>query len=128
MTLFGFKYKSDVKQEEWFGSFSPRTAMVQATKVTVFCIVPFFVVPVFGTWIEPSVLDACPGYNVTNPIVQGVTLTAKLNLAGTACNVFGTDLEELSLTVTYETGECIYLFFGNVLNYRNRESHPRQNH
>lgn len=58
-----------------------------------------------GTWVEPSVLDACPGYNAQNVVSEGDTLTADLALAGDACNVFGDDIENLSLKVVYETGE-----------------------
>ncbi|KAJ3994048.1 hypothetical protein F5050DRAFT_1540332, partial [Lentinula boryana] len=56
-----------------------------------------------ATWIEPSILDACPGYNLTNAVSQGATFTTNLYLAGTACNVFGTNLEILNLTVTYQS-------------------------
>lgn len=58
-----------------------------------------------GTWVDPSVLDACPGYDAFNVATDGDTLTAELALAGDACNVFGEDLESLSLKVVYETGE-----------------------
>lgn len=59
---------------------------------------------VLGTWTEPSVLDACPGYNATNIKTKGATLTADLVLAGKACNVFGNDTSKLTLAVEYETG------------------------
>ena len=54
--------------------------------------------------VDPAVLDACPGYKATNINDDGSTLTADLSLAGQACNVFGTDIKELRLQVTYETG------------------------
>lgn len=57
-----------------------------------------------ATHIDPNVLDACPGYNATGVSTQGSTLTANLVLAGKACNVFGPDIENLKLEVTYETG------------------------
>ncbi|KIK51755.1 glycoside hydrolase family 31 protein [Collybiopsis luxurians FD-317 M1] len=63
----------------------------------------------FATWIEPSVLDACPGYKVQNPVTEGAALTADLVLAGKACNVFGNDLEQLKLAVTYETENRIHV-------------------
>ncbi|KAJ3862962.1 alpha-glucosidase [Lentinula novae-zelandiae] len=40
---------------------------------------------------------------------QGSTFTAKLVLAGTACNVFGSDLKSLSLAVIYETENRIHV-------------------
>jgi hypothetical protein len=48
----------------------------------------------------------CPGY-VTVPSSVTTTdtgLTARLNLAGPACNSYGIDLEELLLTVEYQSG------------------------
>ncbi|KAH9930888.1 glycosyl hydrolases family 31-domain-containing protein [Fomitopsis serialis] len=50
------------------------------------------------TYTDPSVLDACPGYTATNVLV----------LAGEACNVYGSDIEALSLQVTYETATRIH--------------------
>ena len=55
-------------------------------------------------YVDPAVLDACPGYEATDVQVSGPTLTAKLMLAGAPCNVFGTDIKTLDLAVTYETG------------------------
>ena len=55
-------------------------------------------------YVDPAVLDACPGYEATDVKVSGPRLTAKLVLAGTPCNVFGNDIQALDLAVTYETG------------------------
>ena len=55
--------------------------------------------------VDPKVLDACPGYNVKNVHTSTRGLTAELVLAGQACNVFGTDLQRLTLEVVYETRE-----------------------
>ncbi|KAF5348995.1 hypothetical protein D9758_012736 [Tetrapyrgos nigripes] len=63
----------------------------------------------FATWIDPSILDACPGYTVSNVVNDGATLNADLTLAGEGCNVFGTDIPRLSLSVTYETDTRIHL-------------------
>ena len=60
-----------------------------------------------ATHTDPKVLDACPGYKATSVHTLGSTLTANLVLAGTACNVFGPDIEKLKLEVTYETSEVI---------------------
>lgn len=49
-------------------------------------------------------LAACPGYKASNVKTSASTLTANLKLAGAACNVYGTDLTELTLEVVYETG------------------------
>lgn len=46
----------------------------------------------------------CPGYSASNVQVSDTGLTADLSLAGTACNIYGTDLVNLTLTVEYQTG------------------------
>jgi alpha-glucosidase len=48
--------------------------------------------------------NACPGYNALNVKTTASGLTADLVLAGPACNVHGTDLADLTLTVEYQTG------------------------
>jgi alpha-glucosidase len=49
-------------------------------------------------------LASCPGYKASNVKTTASSLTANLKLAGPACNVYGTDLTDLTLAVTYETG------------------------
>ncbi|KAG7151538.1 alpha/beta-glucosidase agdC like protein [Verticillium longisporum] len=48
-------------------------------------------------------LADCPGYAASNVKTTGNGLTAELKLAGPACNTYGTDLEDLTLSVTYES-------------------------
>lgn len=55
--------------------------------------------------VTEAELNACPGYDATNVKTTSYSLTAKLVLAGKGCAVYGPDLTELSLSVTYETGE-----------------------
>ncbi|KAI8974202.1 alpha-glucosidase [Trametes punicea] len=62
-----------------------------------------------ATDIDPAVLDACPGYKAKNVFTLGPTLTADLVLGGKACNVFGNDIENLKLEVTYETDDRIHV-------------------
>lgn len=64
-----------------------------------------------ATWIDPAVLDACPGYKATNVWSSESALTADLTLAGKACNVFGTDIQQLKLEVTYETGAIMSFIY-----------------
>jgi alpha-glucosidase len=64
-----------------------------------------------ATWVDPAILDACPGYKAVNVQSDESTLTADLSLAGKGCNVFGTDIQKLKLEVAYETGE-IFRSFG----------------
>jgi len=53
--------------------------------------------------VDPTKLDACPGYRATNVKTDSGKLTADLTLAGSACNIYGEDLKRLSLSVVYET-------------------------
>ncbi|KAI0303290.1 alpha-glucosidase [Multifurca ochricompacta] len=71
-----------------------------------------------ATQVDPAILDACPGYNATNVKVTGPTLTAKLVLAGTPCNVFGNDTKALNLVATYETETRIHLKITDAFNTR----------
>lgn len=50
--------------------------------------------------------DSCPGYKASNVVKDGnAIVSADLSLAGTACNVYGTDLTDLKLQVEYQTSE-----------------------
>ena len=49
--------------------------------------------------------STCPGYKASNVKASGGNIvSANLTLAGAACNVYGTDLDNLVLHVEYETG------------------------
>lgn len=48
--------------------------------------------------------SACPGYKASDVQKNANGMTAKLTLAGAACNVYGNDLTDLTLTVEYQTG------------------------
>lgn len=50
-------------------------------------------------------LADCPGYSARNVQKRRNGLTADLKLAGKACNAYGKDLKDLTLEVTYESGE-----------------------
>ncbi|OAA71376.1 glycoside hydrolase family 31 protein [Cordyceps fumosorosea ARSEF 2679] len=54
---------------------------------------------------DNSAADKCPGYAASNVKTTAHGLTADLTLAGPACNAFGRDLENLKLTVSYDTGQ-----------------------
>lgn len=53
-------------------------------------------------------LGDCPGYAASNIQTSETGLTAALKLAGPACDAYGDDLDDLVLSVTYETGESVY--------------------
>ncbi len=54
-------------------------------------------------------LASCPGYKASSVQHTSNGLTASLTLAGDACNVYGTDLKDLTLTVEYQTAERLHV-------------------
>ncbi|KAL8828655.1 MAG: hypothetical protein Q9170_006504, partial [Blastenia crenularia] len=77
---------------------------------------PIFTVPTeadLGAPLLPNINDpnatdaqtACPGYNATNVKRTAYGLTATLILAGPSCNVYGTDIESLNLTIEYQSAD-----------------------
>ena len=49
--------------------------------------------------------DVCPGYIASDVTRNSLGLTATLTLAGPACNVYGTDIDTLNLTVEYQSAD-----------------------
>ena len=49
--------------------------------------------------------DICPGYVASDVTRNPLGLTATLTLAGPACNVYGTDIDTLNLTVEYQSAD-----------------------
>ncbi|KAH0415641.1 glycoside hydrolase family 31 protein, partial [Aureobasidium melanogenum] len=47
--------------------------------------------------------SVCPGYKASNVMHNQYGFSATLNLAGQACNVYGTDVDVLNLTVAYQS-------------------------
>ncbi|KAH7313840.1 alpha-glucosidase [Stachybotrys elegans] len=56
-----------------------------------------------------AALDECPGYVASDVTTSDTGLTARLSLAGDACNVYGDDLQDLILEVTYETANRLHV-------------------
>ncbi|KAH9816984.1 glycoside hydrolase family 31 protein [Teratosphaeria destructans] len=54
-------------------------------------------------------LAGCPGYKASNVQTSNSGLTADLTLAGTACNVYGTDIEDLTLIVEYQSDKRLHV-------------------
>ncbi|KAH9836846.1 glycosyl hydrolases family 31-domain-containing protein [Rhodofomes roseus] len=50
-------------------------------------------------------VSTCPGYTLSALNESQTGLTAQLKLAGAACDAFGTDIEDLTLQVTYDTNQ-----------------------
>ncbi|KAE8441776.1 hypothetical protein EG329_004334 [Mollisiaceae sp. DMI_Dod_QoI] len=53
--------------------------------------------------------DVCPGYTASNVARTPYGLTASLSLAGPACNVYGTDISSLNLTVEYQSSDRLHV-------------------
>ncbi|KAI0403844.1 glycosyl hydrolases family 31-domain-containing protein [Xylaria palmicola] len=62
----------------------------------------YFILASAASALAASV-DDCPGYTASNVVESDGKLTADLTLAGTACNIYGTDLKDLKLLVEYQT-------------------------
>ncbi|KAI9806522.1 MAG: hypothetical protein M1833_003709 [Piccolia ochrophora] len=81
---------------------------------------PIFTVPpeadvgqnVLANVRDPEAVDAqsvCPGYTAANVVRTTSGLTADLSLAGDACNVYGTDIDSLSLIVEYQSQDRLHV-------------------
>lgn len=79
-----------------------------------------FTVPASAQWAPPVIpniedplaVDAqevCPGYVVSDFSQTASGLTAILSLAGKACNVYGTDIATLNLTVEYQAVDRLHV-------------------
>jgi alpha-glucosidase len=56
-----------------------------------------------------SAQDTCPGYLASNVVRTAYGLTASLSLAGSACNLYGTDIDSLNLTVEYQSEDRLHV-------------------
>ncbi|KAI0437997.1 glycoside hydrolase family 31 protein [Xylaria telfairii] len=61
-------------------------------------------------------LSACPGYSASNVKTTSSGLTAALTLAGKGCNVYGTDLKDLILEVSYDTDSRLHVKIQDAAN------------
>lgn len=98
---------------------SSRSEESVVRRVTVSSQVLTMAKPAFLTWLLASAvhatadivardypsddpLAACPGYTASNIQTTATSLTADLTLAGPSCDVYGDDIQDLTLEVTYE--------------------------
>lgn len=64
--------------------------------------------PILPNVHDPQAVNAqtvCPGYTASAVIDNAYGFTAGLTLAGPACNVYGTDVVHLNLTVEYQSND-----------------------
>ncbi|KAI1162801.1 glycoside hydrolase family 31 protein [Nemania serpens] len=71
---------------------------------------------VSGHYPTGDPLSACPGYAATNVKTTASGLTAALTLAGKGCNVYGTDLKDLILEVSYDTDTRLHVKIQDAAN------------
>jgi alpha-glucosidase len=57
-----------------------------------------------GSSVPLKRADSCPGYKASNVQRSDNSLTADLTLAGTACNTYGKDLQDLKFSAQWQTG------------------------
>ena len=69
------------------------------------CIFSYAILVLGGRQLD-AIAD-CPGYRAFNVRSSPHGVVADLTLAGPACNAFGEDILDLTLTVTYETGRYL---------------------
>lgn len=103
------------------GFLTTLTAVVHAqTSTSTMSTAPIFTVPAVATNavpLIPSILDptavnaqdVCPGYTASNVTKTQYGLTADLTLAGEACNVYGTDITDLRLTVECQSSDRLHV-------------------
>ncbi|KAL2158027.1 hypothetical protein VTH06DRAFT_4837 [Thermothelomyces fergusii] len=81
---------------------------------------PIFTVPasadrgrhILPTIKDPEAIDpqkVCPGYEASNVQETKDGFIADLDLAGPACNVYGTDVEHLALSVEFQDGDRVHV-------------------
>ena len=92
------------------------TATVAPSGTNTQTFAPQFTIPTNadnGAILIPNIYDpeavnaqsVCPGYKASNVQRTPLGLTASLSLAGQACNVYGNDVDQLTLTVEYQSAD-----------------------
>lgn len=81
--------------------------------------------PVLPNIFDPHAVNAqnvCPGYKAGNVKQNSLGFTATLTLAGTACNVYGDDVDSLQLTVEYQSADRSHIEITPTFIGKNNES------
>jgi alpha-glucosidase len=99
----------------WLCKAQSQTATSTATSIAAQFTVPSSAddgVTLLANIDDPSAPNAqllCPGYRASSLKTSSTGLTAHLSLAGSACNVYGTDIHDLDLTVEYQTNSRLHI-------------------
>jgi alpha-glucosidase len=96
---------------------SPTATVATATIAgSVVTYLPQFTVPAeadIGVTLIPNIQDpeavdaqsVCPGYTASDVVRSAHGFSAKLSLAGKPCNLYGTDVDTLGLTVQFQNAD-----------------------
>ncbi|KAI1334512.1 glycoside hydrolase family 31 protein [Xylariaceae sp. FL0016] len=93
-------------------SFIALLSLVVARKAPVDTLVEGKEATVIPNIIDPNAINAqsvCPGYLASNVVETDGGVTADLILAGEACDVYGIDVEILSLVVEYQAVDRLHI-------------------
>lgn len=92
--------------------------MVKSAILSWLFVRPVFAALNLGARDLPSddALATCPGYKASNVQTTLTGFTADLTLAGAPCDVYGDDLRDLTLTVTYDTSTRLHVKIQDVAN------------
>ena len=71
-------------------------------------------------------IDDCPGYSASDIVNTDTGLTAKLTLAGPACNAYGADVQNLRLAVNYDSSLSLRHRLCHIILTNCREAIARQ--
>ncbi|TFK70865.1 hypothetical protein BDN72DRAFT_896086 [Pluteus cervinus] len=66
--------------------------------------------------VRASNVSSCPGYRLQQLQQTSTGLHARLTLAGPECNLFGADIHDLSIDVTYETKTRLHVKISDTAN------------
>lgn len=76
----------------------------------------------------PTAQAVCPGYRASNVQETDAGVTADLTLAGQPCNVYGTDISDLTLSVEYQSQDRLAVrIFPKYLSADNETSYTLSN-
>lgn len=68
--------------------------------------------PILPNIYDPQAVNpqtVCPGYKASNVTREAFGISATLTLAGSACNVYGDDVESLQLNVQYQSADRVHV-------------------
>src|SRR5579871_5138406 len=112
-TLLTFNYVQGQSSTSTAPSTSLVTTVVAGTTITYRPEITLPAAVVIGANLIPNILDpkavdaqhVCPGYTASNAVNNDLGFSATLKLAGKPCNVYGTDVDILSLNVTFQNAD-----------------------